>query len=72
MYFRNVRMKSQLFFHSKTLTDTAELNETAIYFATIDQNSDVLTVILKVKENLITNYSSSLFDGAMMYFVDKI
>ena len=31
----------------KTFTDTTELNENAVYYATIEQRSDILTIILK-------------------------
>jgi hypothetical protein len=35
----------------KTMTDTAELIENAIYYATIEQRSDTLTIILKWTQN---------------------
>ena len=35
----------------KTLTDTTELNEDAVYYATVEQRSDILTIILKWTQN---------------------
>ena len=37
------------------------MNETAVYFATIEQNSDVLTVILKV--------TSVIFENTLFFFI---
>ena len=51
----------------KTLTDTAELNENAVYYATIEQRSDMLTIILKWTQNSKTKkftHKSIKYSGA--------
>ena len=51
----------------KTLTDTAELTEDAVFSATVEQRSDILTIILKWSQNNKTKkftHKSKTYTGA--------
>ena len=51
----------------KTMTDTRELNENAVFYATIEQHSDILTIILKWNQNSKTKkftHKGKTFSGA--------
>ena len=53
----------------KTLTDTAELNEDAVFHATVQQRSDTLTKILKWAQNYKSKkftHKSKTFNGSLV------
>ena len=53
----------------KTLTDTAELNEDAVFHATVQQRSDTLTKILKWAQNYKTKkftHKNKTYNGSLV------
>ena len=53
----------------KTLTDTAELNEDAVFHATVQQRSDTLTLILKWAQNYKSKkftHKSKTYNGSLV------
>ena len=53
----------------KTLTDTAERNEDAVNYATVEQKSGMLTIVLNWCQNIKTkkfNHKSKTYSGAQV------